>query len=124
MRNEAGKIGARAVALVLRADNSNRQNPSLWKTVLPAEIFQINEELTKVDGLLDDERFFGPFRERFGTLIGRPTTAVVTYLRLMYPQASLSIGLRSIGKGVHRRPCLETLSNSWQRGISACFVRD
>ena len=58
---------------MLRIDNSSQQNPSLWETVLPPEIFQMNEELTKVDKLLDDERFFVPFRERFGTRIGRPT---------------------------------------------------
>ena len=69
---------------MLRMDNSSQQNPSLWETVLPPELFQMNEELTRVDELLNDGRFFAPFRERFGTSMGRPTTAVATYLRLMY----------------------------------------
>jgi len=43
----------------------------------------MNEELARVDKLLDDDRLFAPFRERFGTRIGRPTTAVATFLRLM-----------------------------------------
>jgi len=51
---------------MLRLDNSSQQNPSLWESVLPRELSQMNEELTKVDKLLDDERFFAPFRARFG----------------------------------------------------------
>jgi hypothetical protein len=42
---------------------------SLWESVLPPELFRLNEELTKVDQLLDDERFFAPFEERFSTRI-------------------------------------------------------
>jgi IS5 family transposase len=73
---------------MLRVDNSSQQNPSLWESVLPPELFQMNEELTKVDKLLSDERFFAPFRERFGARMGRPTTAVPT-LRSMVFTASL-----------------------------------
>ena len=51
---------------------SNDQ-PSLWESILPAELFQMSDELAEVDRLLDDERFFAPFRERFYTRMGRPT---------------------------------------------------
>jgi len=85
---------------MLRIDNSSQQNPSLWETVLPPEIFQMNEELTKVDKLLDDERFFAPFRERFGTRMGRPTTAVATYLRLMYLKHRYQMGYEVLVKEV------------------------
>ena len=44
----------------------------------------MSDELAEVDRLLDDERFFAPFRERFYTLMGRPTIAITTYLRMMY----------------------------------------
>ena len=60
-----------------------KDQPSLWESVLPAELFQMSEELTKVDRLLDDERFLAPFRERFYTHTGRPTVPVATYLRMM-----------------------------------------
>jgi hypothetical protein len=63
---------------MLRLDNSSQQNPSLWELVLPPELFQMKKELTQVDKLLDGERFFAPFRERFGRTMGRPTTAVST----------------------------------------------
>jgi len=85
---------------MLRIDNSSQQNPSLWETVLPPELFQMNEELTQVDKLLDDERFFAPFRERFGTTMGRPTTAVATYLRLMYLKHRYQLGYEVLVKEV------------------------
>jgi len=85
---------------MLRIDNSSQQNPSLWETVLPPELFQMNEELTRVDKLLDDERFFAPFRERFGTRMGRPTTAVSTYLRMMYLKRRYELGYEVLVKEV------------------------
>lgn len=85
---------------MLRLDNSSQQNPSLWESVLPPELFQMNEELTKVDKLLDDERFFAPFRERFGTRMGRPTTAVSTYLRMMYIKHRYQLGYEVLVKEV------------------------
>jgi len=85
---------------MLRIDNSSQQNPSLWETVLPPELFQMNEELTQVDKLLDDECFFAPFLERFGTRIGRPTIAVSTYLRLMYLKHRYQLGYEVLVKEV------------------------
>jgi IS5 family transposase len=85
---------------MLRIDNSSQQNPSLWETVLPPELFQMNEELTQVDKLLDDERFLAPFRERFYTRMGRPTTAVATYLRMMYLKHRYQLGYEVLVKEV------------------------
>jgi IS5 family transposase len=85
---------------MLRLDNSSQQNPSFWESVLPPELFQMNEELTRVDKLLDDERFFAPFRERFSTRMGRPTTAVATYLRMMYLKHRYQLGYEVLVKEV------------------------
>jgi IS5 family transposase len=60
----------------------------------------MNEELTQVDKLLDDERFFAPFRARFGTRLGRPTTAVATYLRMMYLKHRYGLGYEVLVKEV------------------------
>jgi IS5 family transposase len=81
-------------------DNSSQQNPSLWETVLPPELFQMSEELTRVDKLLDDERFFALFRERFYTRMGRPTVSVATYLRLMYLKHRYGLGYEVLVKEV------------------------
>jgi IS5 family transposase len=85
---------------MLRIDNSSQQSPSLWEAVLPPELFQMNEELTKVDRLLDDDCFFAPFRERFSTRMGRPTTAVTTYLRMMYLKHRYQLGYEVLVKEV------------------------
>ena len=85
---------------MLRLDNSSQQSPSLWESVLPPELFQVNEELTRVDKLLDDERFFASFRERFGTRMGRPTTAVATYLGMMYLKHRYQLGYEVLVKEV------------------------
>jgi len=85
---------------MLRIDNSSQQNPSLWESVLPPELFQMNEELTKVDKLLDDERFLAAYRERFGTRMGRPTTALATYMRMMYLKHRYGLGYEVLEKEV------------------------
>ncbi len=85
---------------MLRKDNSSQQQPSLWETVLPPELFQMNEELTRVDKLLEDESFFTAFQEKFGTKMGRPTTAVATYLRLMYLKHRYGMGYEVLVKEV------------------------
>ncbi len=46
---------------------------SLWYEILPPEVRTLPEDLATVDSLLDDERFFAPFREQFSTSVGRPT---------------------------------------------------
>lgn len=39
--------------------------PSLWDSVLPAEVRRMSPLLEQVDRWLDDEAFFAPFREHF-----------------------------------------------------------
>jgi IS5 family transposase len=60
----------------------------------------MSEELTKVDRLLDDERFFAPFRERFYTHTGRPTVPVATYLRMMYLKRRYELGYETLVKEI------------------------
>ena len=93
-------MGQKEESLMLRLDNSSKQQPSFWESVLPPELFQMNEELTQVDKLLDDERFLAPFREKFSTRIGRPTTAVATYLRMMYLKHRYQLGYEVLVKEV------------------------
>ena len=73
---------------------------SLWEAVLPQELRELPEELRKVDGMLDDDRFLAPFRSRLTATIGRPTTAVETYLRLMYLKHRYDLGYETLCKEV------------------------
>ena len=73
---------------------------SLWEAVLPAELLKLPEELARVDGLLDDPVFFAPFVPFFDPRIGRPSTPMETYLRLMFLKFRYRLGYESLCREV------------------------
>src|SRR3954466_1949054 len=68
---------------------------SLWESVLPEELRRLPEELARVDALLDDPAFFAPFVPFFDPRIGRPSTPMETYLRLMFLKFRYRLGYES-----------------------------
>src|SRR5215217_3528864 len=58
--------------------------PTLWEAILPEELRRLPVELARVDALLDDPVFFAPFVSFFDPGMGRPSTPMETYLRLMF----------------------------------------
>jgi len=58
--------------------------PSEWESLLPAEVLRLAEDLARVDALLDDPVFFAPFARYFHPVLGRASTPVECYLRLMF----------------------------------------
>jgi transposase, IS5 family len=58
--------------------------PSLWEASLPPELLRLPDDLVRVDALLDDPAFFAPFAPYFHPVLGRPSTPVECYLRLMF----------------------------------------
>ena len=82
--------------------------PTLWEALLPAEALVMSAELAAVDALLDDERFFEPYRRFFHATLGRPSIPIETYLRLMFLKYRYRLGFE--------RLCAEvTDSIGWQR---------
>jgi IS5 family transposase len=82
--------------------------PSLWESLLPAEVLRLPQELARVDGLLDDPGFFAPFAPYFHPVIGRPSTPVECYLRLMFLKFRYRLGYESL--------CAEVSDSiSWRR---------
>jgi transposase, IS5 family len=73
---------------------------SLWEAVLPAELLKLPDELARVDGLLDDPVFFAPFVVFFDPRIGRPSTPMETYLRLMFLKFRYRLGYESLCREV------------------------
>jgi IS5 family transposase len=69
---------------------------SLWDYLLPLQAQLLPDELAIVDAWLLDDRFFEPYRQRFNTLIGRPTVPVETYLRLMYLKHRYGFGYETL----------------------------
>jgi IS5 family transposase len=82
--------------------------PTLWETILPAAVLGIPEELGRVDRLLDDSRFFEPYREFFHVRLGRPSVPIETYLRLMFLKYRYRLGFEPLCREVQD-------SISWQR---------
>jgi IS5 family transposase len=80
----------------------------LWESQLPAEVLRLPGELARVDALLDDPAFFEPFRPFFHPVIGRPSTPVEWYLRLMFLKFRYGLGYESL--------CAEVSDSvSWRR---------
>ena len=81
---------------------------SLWESVLPEELLRLPEELARVDALLDDAAFFAPFVAFFDPRMGRPSTPMETYLRLMFLKFRYRLGYESLCREV-------TDSITWRR---------
>ena len=82
--------------------------PSLWESLLPEEVLRLPAGLARVDALLDDPAFFAPFAAHSGPLIGRPSTPMECYLRLMFLKFRYRLGYESL--------CAEVADSiSWRR---------
>ena len=57
-------------------------------------------ELKAVDALLDDPRFFEPFRSFFDPAFGRPSIPIETYLRLMFLKYRYRLGYETLSAEV------------------------
>jgi IS5 family transposase len=85
---------------------SGRLSP--WELLLPAELLRVPEELARVDALLDDPAFFAPFAPYFHPVLGRPSTPIECYLRLMFLKFRYRLGYESL--------CAEVSDSiSWRR---------
>jgi IS5 family transposase len=82
--------------------------PTLWDAILPSELLVLPAELARVDALLDDPAFFAPFGPFFDPRLGRPSTPMETYLRLMFLKFRYRMGYESL--------CREVADSiSWRR---------
>ena len=73
---------------------------SLFEAVLPEELLRLPVELARVDALLDDPAFFAPFVPFFDPRIGRPSTPMETYLRLLFLKFRYGLGYESLCREV------------------------
>jgi transposase, IS5 family len=74
--------------------------PTLWEAILPEELRRLPEELARLDVLLDDPVFVAPFVPFFDPRIGRPSTPMETYLRLMFVKFRYRLGFESLCREV------------------------
>jgi IS5 family transposase len=73
---------------------------SLWESILPEVCLGMPAELAAVDRLLDDSRFFEPYRAFFHATLGRPSIPVETYLRLMFLKTRYRLGFEPLCREV------------------------
>ena len=77
-------------------------------SLLPEQALTMPAELVRIDRLLDDDRFFAPYREFFHATLGRPSIPIETYLRLMFLKYRYRLGFETLCREV-------TDSITWQR---------
>jgi IS5 family transposase len=64
--------------------------------VIPQCLLSLPGDLAEIDGLLDDPRFFEPFRAFFDPALGRPSIPMETYLRLMFLKYRYRLGFETL----------------------------
>src|SRR6188472_3788164 len=74
--------------------------PTLWEAILPDDFRRLPTELAQIDVLLDDPVFFAPFVPFFDPKMGRPSTPMETYLRLMFLKFRYRLGFESLCREV------------------------
>ena len=90
---------------------------SLFESVLPEELLRLPEELARVDAMLDDAALFASFVRFFDPRMGRPSTPMQTYLRLMFLKFRYRLGYETLCREVNdsitwRRFCRIPLEGS------------
>jgi IS5 family transposase len=73
---------------------------TLWESVLPQCCLGLPGDLAEIDALLDDERFFEPFRPFFDPEFGRPSIPMETYLRMMFLKYRYRLGFEPLCREV------------------------
>jgi IS5 family transposase len=82
--------------------------PTLWDAILPEQCLSLPSGLAEIDELLDDPRFFAPFRPYFDPTQGRPSIPMEWFLRLMFLRFRYKLGFEAL--------CRETTDSlAWRR---------
>lgn len=82
--------------------------PTLWDAILPEQCLGLPAGLAEVDVLLDDPRFFEPFRPFFSARHGRPSIPMEWFVRLMFLRFRYRLGFEALCREV-------TDSLAWRR---------
>jgi transposase, IS5 family len=74
--------------------------PTIWDAILPEQCLGMVPRLAEVDRLLDDPRFFEPFRPFFAPRRGRPSVPMEVYLRMMFLRFEYDLGFEALCREV------------------------
>ena len=76
---------------------------SLGDSIIDPQIFELNEELRKIDQLLENRELLRPFEQCFDSTMGRPGTSVSVYLRMMYLKFRWGLSYEELENEVRER---------------------
>lgn len=79
------------------------QQMSFGDGFIDASLYELDEELKKVDELLSNAQLLKPFEEVFDANLGRPGTAVGVYLRMMYLKFRWGLSYEEVEREVRER---------------------
>ena len=79
------------------------QQMSFGDGFIDRSLYELDEELSKIDELLSDPKLLKPFEEVFDPTLGRPGTAVGIYLRMMYLKFRWGLTYEEVEKEVRER---------------------
>jgi len=79
------------------------QQMSFGDGFIDASLYELDEELKKVDELLSNGQLLKPFEEIFDPSLGRPGTAVGIYLRMMYLKFRWGLSYEEVEREVRER---------------------
>jgi transposase, IS5 family len=79
------------------------QQMSFGDGFVDASLYEMDEELKKVDELLSNTQLLQPFEEAFDPTLGRPGTAVGIYLRMMYLKFRWGLSYEEVEREVRER---------------------
>ena len=76
---------------------------SFGDSFIDASLYQLDEELTKVNDFLPNRQLLKPFEEVFDPSLGRPATAVGIYLEMMYLKFRWGLSYEEVEREVRER---------------------
>ncbi len=79
------------------------QQLSFGDGFIDVSLYELDEELTKIDELLSDAQLLKPFGETFDPSLGRPGTPVGVYLRMMYLKFRWGLSYEEVEREVKER---------------------
>lgn len=79
------------------------QQMSFGDGFIDASLYELDEELKKVDELLSNTQLLKPFEQAFDPSLGRPGTAVGIYLRMMYLKFRWGLSYEEVEREVRER---------------------
>jgi IS5 family transposase len=92
--------GSRLVGELGKRGETRAAAVSQWEAVLREEVLRLPDELARVDALLDDPAFFAPFVPFLDPRVGRPSTPMEVYLRLMFLKFRYRLGYETLCREV------------------------